>query len=302
MQLLPIGAGGPINSIPGCPDLVYDNTRVFFTGIEAPRAEPAVGTNLDGDALDLQILYWMDHTAGPNPPAQPVPVAFGGGIPLQALALDQGGSVTQLAPGWLAVIVNEQANGNFDINGSGAVDFAYLLVDTSTNPNPTVHNPQIVPSAAGTIPLTGIYGQDAGNADQGVFVRLAEAQNGDLDGDMNATETFIAYISFTAPTVVVRFDTGGDHLAVADGRVAITASEAFTGSDFDGNGSFTNFVFRVLNFAGAALEPGKLCAQLSVPVTESGQVFVYLRDESVEARNLNADGDQTDRILGIWIP
>ena len=140
------------------------------------------------------------------------------------------------------------------------------------------------------------------NADQGVFVRLTEQQNGDLDGDLNATETFIAYISFNNPTTVVRFDTGGDHLAAAAGRVAITANEAFTGTDFDGNLSANDFVFRVLDFAGNVLDPGRLCSIHSVPVTEDGTLFAFLRDEAVEGRNLNGDGDQTDRILGLWVP
>ena len=301
-QVIPAGVAGPLNAPPGSATMIYDGTRLFFVASEGARVDPAPGTNGDGDGGgDLQILYWTDHALGPVPPARPLAVAFAG-LPLQALSLDGGGTVTRLAAGWLAVVVNEAANGNQDINGSGAIDLAYLLVDTTTPLAPTVHNPGLVPSAAGTIPITGVWGQSPIGPTQGVVVRLTEAQNGDLDGDMNGTETFLGLLRFTNPTNLILLDAGGDRDAIAEGRIAITAQEAMTGRDYDGNLSITDTVFRVLDFSGNVLEPGRLCSPRSVPVADLGDLWAYLRDEALEGRNLNGDGDQTDLVLGLWIP
>lgn len=301
LEFIPAGAAGPVNSAPGSP-LVYDGTRMFFTGIEAPRADPALGTNGDGDGgADLNILYWTDHSV-PGPISTPVAVNFGGGITLTGLSLDLGGSMVSLAPGWMAVIVNELANGGQDINGSGAVDMAYLLIETAALPAPVVHNPGFAPSFTQTFPLTGLYGEDPGAGDQGVVVRLTELMNGDLDADANATETFFAYVSFQTPTTFLLLDGGGDHCAVAPGLIGITAKEDYTGRDYDGNGQFTDAVFRVFDFSGTAVQPGLPCARRSVPVTDTGNLWAYLRDEVTENRNLNGDGDSTDLILGLWIP
>ena len=300
-ETIPPGTAGPVNAAPGSP-LVYDGTRMFFTGTEAPRIDPAAGTNNDGDGGgDLQLLYWSDHSVG-VPVATPLVVNLGAGVTLTGLALDLGGSMVKLAPGWAAVIVNELANGNQDINGSGFVDFAYLLLETGSLPAPTVHNPHLVPSTAGNWPLSGIWGQDPILVEQGVVLRVMEQQNGDLDNDGNATEILTAYVAFNTPTMPRIFDAGGDYCAVANGRIAVTADEAYTGRDYDGNGLSTDTVFRVLDFRGAALEPGRLCSRRSVPVTEDGSVWAYLRDEAIEGRNLNGDGDTTDRVLGLWIP
>ncbi len=301
IETIPAGAAGPLNSAPGSP-LVYDTNRMFFTGIEAPRIDPVAGTNGDGDGgADQNILYWADHTAA-GPQAFPVGVAFGGAITLTALSLDNGGKMVKLAPGWIAVVVNELANGNQDINGTGAVDFAYLLIDASSGAAPIVHNPRIVVSAGGTFPDTGRWGEDPANLDQGVVVRLMEQQNGSLDGDANLIEIFFAYISFNTPTQVLVLDGGGNECAVANGRIGMTADEAFTGQDYDGNGLMADVVFRVLDFQGNVLEKGKLCARQSVPVTETGTLWAYLRDEFIENRNLNADPDITDLVLGLWFP
>ncbi len=300
-ETIPPGTAGILNAAPGSP-LVYDGSRMFFTGIEAPRIDPAAGTNGDGDGgADQHILYWSDH-ADAAPKARPLAVSFGGAITLTGLSLDNGGQMVKLAPGWIALLVNELANGNQDINGTGAVDFAYVLLDTSSGAVPVVHNPQIVVSAGGTFPATGLWGEDAAHGDQGVVVRLMEQQNGDLDADANATEIFFAYISFNTPSQPLLLDAGGNECAVSNGRIGITADEAFTGRDYDGNGSFTDVVFRVLDFSGNVLEPGRPCSRLSVPVTQTGTLWAYLRDEFTEGRNLNGDADTTDLILGLWFP
>ncbi len=294
------GPVGPLGSAPGSP-LLYDGTRVFFTCIEAPRVDPAPGTNGDGDGgADLQLLYWADHTV-PGAPATPLGVNLGPAAPLQGLALDLGGSMTRLAPGWIALVVNELANAGLDINGSGAVDFAYLLLDTTT-PLPTVYNPGLVPSTAGTFPLAGVWGEDPGTGAQGVVVRLTELANGNLDGDGNATETFLAFINLATPTAWTLLDAGGDHCAIANGMIAITADEFFTGRDYNRDGAVNGTVFRVLDFNGASVEEGRTCARASIPVTDTGSVWAYLRQEAAEGRDLNGDTDQADLVLGLWIP
>lgn len=303
-ETIPAGAAGPLNSLPGAATMVYDDTRAFFTATEAPRLDPApggnvLGTNGDGDnGADLSILYWTDHTQ-PLPVAAPVAVNFGGGITLNALSLDGPGSVTALAPGWLAVVVSEQANGGQDINGSGRLDLAYLLIDTTAQPAPVVHNPKLVPSTAGTIPLGGIPADDDAGT-RGVVLRVTEAANGDLDKDGNGNETFLAYISYTSPDFFVLLDAGGDHCTVANGLIAVTANESFTGRDYDGNDVIGGTVFRVLDLAGRVIEGGRPCSALSVPLTGSGVTWAYLRDENAEGRDLNRDADMTDLVLGLW--
>ncbi len=301
-QTIPASTTGPLNAPAGSATMIYDVTRLFFTVQEGPRVDPGLGTNGDNDGgADLAILYWVDHAAA-QVVAQPVAVNFGGALTLQALSLDGGGSATQLAPGWIALLVSEAANGNQDINGSGVVDMAYLLLETGAGPAPVVHNPNLVPSTAGTFPMAGIYLESPQAGDEGVVLRLTEAANGILDGDGNATETFLAYISFRTPTNTSILDAGGDHCAVANGMIGVTANEALTGVDYDGNGSMQDHVFRVLDRTGAVREKGRLCSTLSVPATETGQVWAFLRDEAVEGRDMNGDNDTVDQILGIWLP
>jgi hypothetical protein len=295
-----LGSAGPLNAPAGAQTMIYDQTRLFFTVQEAPRADPLPGTNGDGDGgADLAILYWVDH-ADALPVGRPLAVNFGGALTLQALSLDLGGYATRMAPGWIAVLVNEAANGNQDINGTGAVDMAYLLVDTTGTPAPIVHNLAVAPSAAGTFPLEGLFVASAG--DEGIVLRLTEAANGVLDGDGAATETFLAYVSVHTPASKLVLDVGGDHCAAANGLIGVTANEALTGVDYDGNGSSTDYVFRVLDVAGTVRQQGRLCSVHSVPVTDGGDVWAYLRDEAVEGRDLNGDLDQVDVVLGLWVP
>jgi hypothetical protein len=89
---------------------------------------------------------------------------------------------------------------------------------------------------------------------------------------------------------------------VANGFIGITADEAYTDQDYDGNGLRTDTLLRVFDITGAVLQPGVPCSRLSVPVTDTGSLWAYLRDEATEGRNLNGDGDSTDLILGLWIP
>jgi hypothetical protein len=302
LQVIPPGTAGALNAPAGSPTMVYDGTRLFFTAQEAPRVDPAPGTNGDGDGgADLAILYWTDHTQ-PAPAAAPVPVNLGAGVTLQALSLDGTSRLARIAPGWLALVVDEAANGNQDVNGSGAVDLAWLLVDVGVGRAPAVYNPRVVPSAAGTIPLEGVAGPAPGPDAGLVVLRLDEAQNGDLDGDGLATKVFLALVSTDAPTQIRLLDAGGDHVALAGGRVAITAREPYTGSDHDGNGSTRDTVLRVYDRDGALLESGRPCSRLSVPASQTGELWAYLRDEATEGRDLNGDGDLTDSVLGLWIP
>ena len=53
---------------------------------------------------------------------------------------------------------------------------------------------------------------------------------------------------------------------------------------------------------GTVVEPGRLCSPLSVPTTDDGRTWAWLRDEAVEGRPLNGDADQTDLIFGLWRP
>jgi hypothetical protein len=306
-EVIPPSLAGALNSAPGASVMLYEGNRLFFTAMEAPRLDPLAGggipgTNGDGDnGADLEILYWLDHSIVP-PVAAPLAVAFGGAVNIHALSLDGGGQVARLSPGWLAVIVSEAANGGQDINGSGAVDMAYLLVDTTTVQAPTVYNPGIVPSLTASMPLEGIFSAGPGLPAPGVVVRLTEAANGDLDGDGNGNEIFFAYISFTQANTPILLDAGGDMCSIAGGMIGVTAYEVYTGQDYDGNGIIGDAVFRVFDLLGNVIERGRLCSPLSVPATEDGRAWLYLRDEAVEGRSLNADGDSNDLILGVWLP
>lgn len=260
--------------------------------------EGAPGTNNDGDGgADLEILCWTDAFAGPGAITLPVNVAGGtnmGG--LVSLALD-GGAIAEIAPGWFALQVVEGANGNVDINGNGIVDDALLILEGNAGVAPVVHNPQLRATASSTIPVTGV-----GDA-SGMVVRVLEALNGgDLDNDGNGTETLFAFIPFATPSTPVFLDAGGDHAAVRANLIGVTANESLTGEDYDGNGQATDFVFRAFNATGAVVLPGLLSNSRSVPATDDGTLWAFLRDELAEGRDLNGDGDIADLILGLARP
>jgi hypothetical protein len=294
----PAPSPGAVTPGPGLRLLDFRSARLFFTLREQFRPEGLPGTNNDGDGgLDGEILCWLDPLLGAGAATLPVNVTGGTNMGnLIALALD-GGVIQPLAPDWYGLVVQEGANGNVDINGNGTIDEAFLLLQANAGPAPVIHNPRLRTTGSTTIPRTGVGG------DTGVLVRVLESLNGgDLDGDGNGNETLFAYIDFLAPTTRVILDAGGDHGAVAGGRIAVTAREVLTGTDYDGNGSSNNVVFRMFNADGTVLHAGTLSSPLSVPATDDGTVWAFLRDESAEGRDLNGDGDSFDLILGVVRP
>lgn len=291
-------SAGPVSAGPGARHLFFDGPRLFHTMQEGLRNEALIGTNNDGDGgLDNEILCFTNTSLGVGAPIVPVNVqgvlGMGG---LRALALD-GGSMEPLAPGWAGLEVQEGANGNLDINGNGAIDVAFLLMQTNSPGAPTIHNPQLRTTASSTIPGTGI-----GNGG-GVLVRVLEFLNGgDLDNDGQLFETLFTYISFAAPTTPIFLDAGGDHAALGGGLIAVTANETLTSEDYDGNGDTFDFVFRVFDTSGAVQHEGTLSHAVSVPASDTGLAFAFLRNEAAEGRTLNADADTGDLVLGVYVP
>jgi len=310
-----VAAGSLSGRLPnGSPQTaVLTDPLFFFTANEQGRAGAAAGSNNDGDGgTDAQILYWTDTTIAAQAvlPAFPLaPNLSGAGASLTALALDGGGSARLLTSGWLAVIVNEGANGNLDINGNGtAGDMAYLLVDT-TQAQPVVHLPAVaggntglapsdstILATGGNIPITGVADPS------GVVLRLTETQNGNLDGDGNTNETLLAFIDFGTPGTATVLDVGGDYCAMKLGTIAVTANEAYTSSDYNNDADQTDFLLRIVDFLGGVVEPGTPCARTSIPASDVFDFWVYLRDEVLEGMSLNGDGDALDLVLGIWTP
>jgi hypothetical protein len=298
----PLGSpAGFLDAGAGAAVMIYDANTFLHTAMEAPRLAGALGTNNDGDAADQQILYWGTHVVLPVT-TQPLAVNLGGG--LTALALDGGGTAELVTPGWVSLVVHEAANNNFDLNGNGVVDLALLFVDLNTiDPvtlSPTVYNPQIVPSAMGNIPLTGLFGNFPAFADQGLVVRLLEVQNGDLNGDLDNTDTLLAFVSFTNPGTVTVLGVGGDQVVVAGGLIGVTVNEAYTQEDVALNGGTTDFVFCLLE-PDATRVTARLCSQHSIPASDTGDTWAFLRSEVAEARDLNGDLDQIDFVLGLHI-
>jgi hypothetical protein len=296
------GGAGFLNSGPGAPVMILDGTVCLHTVFEGGRVEGTAGTNNDADGgADVQILYWSDASVGPVV-SQPLAVALPG-IGLTALALD-GGMAHEVAPGWVVLIVNEGANGSADINGNLQIDSALLIVDMQTidpgTGSPTVHNPGLASSAAGNIPLWGVYGTFPALADHGIVVRLTEAQNGILNGDGDNTDTLLAYVSFNAPGGFTVFGVGADQVAIAGGVIGATVNETFTATDLTGNLGTTDFVLALLEPNGTLLAT-RLCAQQSLPASADGVVWAYLRSEIAEARDLNGDTDQVDFIMGLLV-
>ncbi|MEZ6007940.1 MAG: hypothetical protein R3F05_09220 [Planctomycetota bacterium] len=296
--LLPPASAGANSPGAALKTLAFSNNRLIFTLQEQGRMEGTPGTNNDGDGgADLEILCWIDAFAGPIGVTKHVSVAGGTNMAgLTSLALD-GGAIQEIAPGWFTLQVIEGANGNVDINGNGVVDDALLILEGDAAVEPVIHNPQLRATASVTIPVTGI-----GDV-SGVVVRVLEALNGgDLDGDMNGTETLFAFIPFTAPSSPVFLDAGGDHAAVRANLIGVTANEALTGEDYDGNGQATDFVFRMFSSTGAVVVPGLLSNSRSVPATDDGTLWAFLRDEVAEGRDLNGDADVADLVLGLARP
>jgi len=296
------GGAGFLNAGAGAPVMILDGTVCLHTAMEGGRVEGTVGTNNDGDGgADAQLLYWCDVSVAPVA-TQPLAVALPG-IGLTALALD-GGSATEVAPGWVVLVVNEGANGNADINGNSQIDSALLIVDMHTidpgTGSPTVHNPGIAPSAAGNIPLSGVYGEFPAAADHGIVVRLLEIQNGILNGDGDNVDTLLAYVSFNAPGGFTVLGVGADQVVVSGGLIGATVNETFTATDVAGNGGTTDFALVILEKTGIQ-RAVRLCAQQSLPASADGVVWAYLRTEVGESRDLNGDTDQVDLIMGLLV-
>jgi hypothetical protein len=168
-------------------------------------------------------------------------------------------------------------------------------VDTQTTP-PTVSNTLTMPAGAGTIPATGVA--DA----NGVLVRCQEVSNGDMNGDLDTSDTFFCFFSWAAPTTRVRLgNAGGDHGRPGGGVIGVTANEALGGADLNGDLDANDFVFMAFDAAGQAVGGPILSAAQSVPATDSGTVWAFLRNEVAEARVMNGDGDSADLLMGIWL-
>ena len=138
--------------------------------------------------------------------------------------------------------------------------------------------------------------------DMDVVIQAAESANGPLNADGDTTDTLLVYFDFQAPTTpVILPDTGGLHAAVRGGRIVVTAHESLTNTDFTGDSDTQDYVLRVLSTTGSVVEPGLPCASYSVPTTQVGKLWAYLRDEATEGRTLNPDADMTDVVLGLWL-
>ena len=305
---LGIGAGNSFSAAPGSNLMVIDGNRIFFTVQEQGRAGVAPGSNNDGDGgADLALLAFLDTTTLPAFGATALDFTGLTGVALQGLSLDGGGTAVQHAPGTLAVNVNEAANGNVDLNGNGIVDNAFLLIETQATP-PRVVRPagpvyaglvsfDTVPTG-GNIPATGL-GDPLGL----VLHCKEQGANGDLNNDSDTSDALLVHISLVAPYTVHILDAGGDRAALGGGRLAFTARESYTTLDLDGLPGVTGHAFRVYDRAtGAVVNGASPCAASSIPATENGSLFAYLRDESAEGRDLNGDGDQTDLVLGTYRP
>jgi hypothetical protein len=95
---------------------------------------------------------------------------------------------------------------------------------------------------------------------------------------------------------------GGDHAKPTAGRIVATVNEALTNTDHNGDADALDFVFRAFDLTGAPVMSGLVCPQNSVPVTDTGALWAYLRSEVLEVRDLDGDGDQFDFVLGLWKP
>ena len=293
VERFPLGSSPALNAGPG-------GRYAFAHGplvVQLAAEEAANDFNADGDTTDTEILWWAD--ASVNPPVwKQVAPGIGG---LAGLALD-GGSASMVEPGWIGLSVAEVSNGT-DLNGDGdQADQVYVLVDVRLN-QPVVHVTGIVPLAPASLPLPGATLALTGvGGDTGVVIQATESANGDLNGDGDAVDTVLVYFDWSAPTTpVVLGDTGGLHAAVQGGVIAVTAYEGLTNEDHNGDGDTLDLVFRVFDTTGAVLEPGILSDQGSVPATDDGLVWAYLRSEVAEQRDLNGDGDTSDLCLGVWL-
>ncbi len=268
----------------------FDEQIALYTASE----EGTVDRNGDGDMLDTEVLYWTDAVGAPTVANKVLPGVAG----LQGLALD-GGSAASIAPGWIGIAATEGANK--DLNGDGdTLDTVYFIVN-ATGASPVVTNTGLVPLpgaalAGSTIPTTGVGGDD------GVIVQAAETANGDLNSDGDNSDTLLFFFPFANPATRIALDsTGGFHVANVGGRIAVTAGEALTNQDFDGDGTALGFVLRVFDTTGTLLEPALPCPMVSRPTSETGSVWAYLRSESLEGVDFNKDGDLVDLVLGIWL-
>ncbi len=293
---IPVGIPGPppLNAGAGAPVSFCYGSLCVFTA-----AEEGLGDrNNDGDTTDLQVLQWVSIDDDING-ARGVPVDVGG---LASLTLD-GGAAATVAPGWISMAVSETAN-SVDLNGDGdPLDVVLMLMDLSGDA-PVLYSVDLAPLAAGgalpvgatSIPQTGI------GDDRGLVFQVVETANGDLNGDGDITDTLLFYVAYEDPTNPVQLaNTGALHVAVAGDCVGVTTHELLTMQDFNDDGDTTDVLFRVIATDGQVLEAGRHSLPGSVPATDDGTVWCYLRAEFSEDRDLNGDGDTVDPILGIWL-
>lgn len=293
IEHFPVPPSPPLNAT-GAARFAFGNGPLV---VQTASEEGVNDWNADLDTLDTEIVYWADA----SPPVPVWRTVAPGGTPLAGIALD-GGSAAQVWPGWVGMAVSEAAN-SYDFNADGDQgDTVFMLLDLTSNP-PVLHNtglvplnPSLLPLQGATLALTGVGG------DTGVVVQAAESANGDLNLDGDTTDTLLVYFDYAAPTTRVFLpNTGGLHAGVRGGVIAVTAYEALTGVDFDGDGDALDFVLRCFDTTGAVLEPGRVCTQYSVPASDDGHFWAFVRSETEESADLNQDGDIADLVLGVWL-
>ena len=294
VETLPGMPGVKLESGNGARHAFIEGGKLLYTAIELPAYSPPLGDNGDADLADQEILRW---TALGAPTVTTVlhPNLGGAFTGLTGLALD-GGSLAGVRTGGLAAVVQESANGGLDLSGDGAIGAALLLIDC-TGPAPVVWNTGLTTAVSGQIPVTGI------GSPTGVVVSAPEVLNGILNGDGDALDTVSLFIPFASPNAPVELaSTGAVDALVAGSRIGLTANEALTSTDLNGDGDTGDFVFRIVSTTGVVERGGRTSAQTSRPATATGALWAFLRSEATEARDLNGDGDQLDVVVGAWRP
>jgi hypothetical protein len=287
--------GAGLQAGPNPPVAAFLGTRLFYTSAEARNLGPA-DDNGDTDLMDVQILRWTDQaTPGTSTVLAPNLTGFPA---LTGLSLD-GGFLAEVGTNFLSVVVQEGQNGNVDLSGDGNIGPALLIIDTST-PVPTVFNTSLSPMASpapGLIPITGVKGAS------GVAVLVSEIVNGNLNGDMDATDTLLFFVPFGTPTVPVNLGSSAAvDVHIAGSRIGIIANEQTNLTDYDGDGDNFDMVFRAFTTTGLLEQAGLKVSSTSRVAADDGTLWAFLRSEVAEVRDLNNDGDQLDVVVGFWKP
>lgn len=188
---------------------------------------------------------------------------------------------------WLVARVDEQSQGNDDLNGDGDVFDGVLHL--------------LEPHGKEAVNLgLAVDGMAADDRAVVFAVRERDQAQSDLNGDGDWLDSVLHGYDF-GTGALVNLELAGAPLWLSDGRALVVVDEAeHFGQDLNGDGDAFDLVLHRVGVEGGAVNLGLAVDGPHPEVQADGGVAAFLVSERDQGQDLDGDGDLSDRLLGVF--